>query len=338
MALDRVPWFVSTPGVQHSSEVARVLAHAATGGARGVSGSASALRVTQAASPNGTVSVASGVAVAPSNYPGDVGQSYIMRNITSTSVNVVATGSAAGRSDAVIIRVDDVARVGQAPSDPNNYDYTKLQVIQGVSANLKYAVDLNLPYPFVLLARIDIPKSTTVITNAMIKDMRTVVLGREERVVRTFDNFLGGNKQIMTTRQPYPVGQYFPKTSAAEDFSPIHTVRVPEWATEMEIRAEWLSVALKAGSGNGEMWVTYDTVVRNQPAYSTSAFRWSSEDTTQRQSWTVVDTVPVPAAVRGEDLLFALRANRITSTVAGEVWADAATGVVLDIRFLERAD
>lgn len=337
MALDPTPWFVSTPGAEHSSDVARVLAFAATGGRTGVVGSSGSLRVSALASPGAQVHVASGVAVAPSRYTGHAGQSYIMRNATATNVAIAPTTTSGGRTDAIIIRVDDVALTGQPPSDPTKYDYTKFQVIQGVSANLRYAVELNLNFPFVLLAKVTLPANTSAVTAAMVTDLRDLVLGREETVTRTYAQVPGDPKQLLTATNAYPHGQYFPIMGGDE--GAMHDILVPEWATEMEIRAEWMGVAMHALTGNGQVWVSYDLVRQNMPAYATQSFRWASSDTAGRQNWTAIDTVTVPKAYRGRVVRFALRANRTgASSSTKEIWTDAHSGLSLTIRFMERAD
>lgn len=335
MALDRTPWFVSTPGVHHSSEVARTVAYAATNGATGVAGS-SDFKVQAQGTPNGTVQVLPGVAVSESNYSGHKGQSYIMRNASSTNVTITPTTSTGGRTDAVIVRVDDIGLVGTMPENVNTYDYTKLEVIQGVSAGLKYKSELNLNYPFVLLAKITIPASTATITNAMITDLREVVNAREKTITLTHAQIIADGFHDLTATNAFPVGEYFPDYGGTAGADIAEWVRIPEWATSMTIRAEWLGVCLEKLSGNGQVWVTYDLVAQNNPANKTQYFQWSSEDTRQRQNWICMDTRNIPLAYRGKDVAFALRARK--DSTAGRVWMDARSGTTLTITFKELAD
>lgn len=333
MALDRTPWMVSTPGAQHSSEVARALAYSATQGATGVVGGGS-LKVTANSTPNNTVKVAPGVAPVVSNYPGHFGQSYILRNATATSVTIAPTSSAGGRTDAIIIRVDDAGLVGQTPADVNAYDYTKIQVVQGVPSGTKYNSDLSLTFPFVLLAKITIPASTSTITNAMITDLREVVNPREKVVSRDQPWFTETRVDMVGTGE-YPVGQYWPRTDSREDTA-IEMVRIPEWATRVEIEGNWLGVYVSAGTHVGHMWATMDSVIRNTPRDATQYYMWTAEDTTTRQNWFVRDTRAIPADMRGKDAYFSLRARKATST--GTVFMDRASGYTLRLRFQEAND
>lgn len=331
--LDPTPWLVSTPGAQHSAEVARTLAYSATQGATGVIG-ASSFRVAANATPNNNIRVYPGVACAVSKYPGHSGQSYIMRNATTTYVSIAPTSSAGSRTDAIIARVDDASLVGQAPADPNKYSYTKIEVIQGVPASLKYDVDLNLNYPFVLLAKITIPASTATITADMVTNLREVVNARETTVTRDQPRFTE-DQVYLTTTTPYPVGQYWPRTSLREDTA-IELVRIPEWATRVEIEAQWLGVAVGNGKYSGHCWTTMDTVVQNTPRFATQYYRWNAEDTGTRQNWFSRDTITIPESMRGKDAYFSLRACKSTNT--GSVYLDAGSGYTLRLRFQEQAD
>jgi len=331
--LDPVPWLVSTPGVQHSAEVARTLAYSATNGATGVIGSSS-FKVAQQGTPNNTVRVLPGVASVVSNYPGHSGQSYILRNATSTNVTIAPTSSAAGRTDAIIARVDDIGLVGQVPADVNSYNYTKIEVIQGVSAGLKYGMDLKLNYPFVLLAKITLPVSTATITSAMITDLREVVNPREKVISRDQPWFTESRVDMVGTGA-YPVGQYWPRTDSREDTA-IEMVRIPEWATRVEIEGNWLGVYVSAGTHAGNMWATMDSVIQNTPRDATQYYTWTAEDTATRQNWFVRDTRLIPADMRGKDAYFSLRARKASS--AGTVFMDRASGYTMRLRFQEAAD
>lgn len=325
MAVDNVPWFPSTPGVEVPSEVARVLAYAATSGERGVIGGSS-FRATAAATPNGTVVLAPGVGAIPSTYQGHSGQSYIVRGPTATSVPIAPTGSSGGRTDLIVVRVDDAALVGQTPGDLDTYEFAKPFVIQGGSENQAY--------PYVPIARVVVPASTATITNAMITDLREVVLAKERQVVRTYHLTDGQQTHIVSTAA-HPAGQPFPQTATYP--ASLRTVRVPPWATQMEIRAEWFSVAVIAGSRQGQVWCNFgltdgDNSGRIQPS------RWSADDETSgRQHLTAIDTVPIPANYRGRDLIFSPRARRYY-TPTQQTMMDASSAFALTVRFMERAD
>ena len=337
MAMDPTPWAPSTPGAVVSATTARILAFAATGGDIGVIGSSS-MRVRAQTVPNGTVTIAPGVATTVLGpYDPQPSESYVMHAPTPTTLQIPAAGSSGTRSMWVIAEVDDAGRTGQTPDDPVGYQYARFRVVDGM-AGLDQHSELTQANPFVLLAKIDLPANTGTVTNAHITDLRQVVNGRERLVTRAFADITRSATQTLTSDATYPTGQYFPRVGGAAG-NAVHTIRVPEWATRMEIRAEWLSVAVEKSGGNGHMWVTWDTVVKNDPAYYTQGFRWSSEDTTQRQNWVAVQEVPVHMSLRGRDVHFALRANRDPgSTAAGRCRMDIPSAMNLQVRFLERAD
>ncbi|MFF5793674.1 hypothetical protein ACFY5D_16635 [Paeniglutamicibacter sp. NPDC012692] len=338
--IDQTPWFVSSPNAQHSSEVARVMAYAGTGGKEGISAPGD-LKVTAQSVPNGTVRVAPGGGVMLSRYAGGTSQSYVGRNATTTNVAIAPTTSAGKRSDLVVLRVLDPAFEGQPPSDPTNFDYTRLTVIQGVAANTTDAAKLNLSYPAIALARIDIPASTGAITQAMIKDVRRVANPREESHVIARPSVMGDQGLTLTSKSAYPDGEWMPNFGGDSN-NGVHTLHVPSWATQLEIRAEWLGVRYNNKAGYGYYWVTFgpDATSAN-PSGKTQAFSWDADESASiyRSNWILHDQNGIPASWRGTDINFVLRANRRnTNAQAGTVSLDGLSGITLSVRFLETSD
>ncbi|WP_291280004.1 hypothetical protein [Galactobacter sp.] len=343
MAMDNVPWLVEEAGVAHPSSSARTLAWAATGGQRGVIGSAS-MAVVPTSVPGPNVMVKAGGAVIPSTYAGAKQETYIVRNRTATTLPIAATGSAGGRTDAIIARIDDTGMTGVHPDDVQAYDYAKVEVIQGVSAGVTDVDQLGLAYPAVLLAKVKLPASTGTVTAAMITDLRKIALAREETVQYPRPLVKGdntGNDLVLTSTQSYPKGEWWPNTGG-EDDDGLQYVDCPRWATRMQIRAEWLSVKMPKGSSWGSVWVSWGPGAGSStPTRSTQAFRWDADSaSSQRVTLTVVDEVYIPAALRGTRIAFVLRGNRMP--VANEIIAapflDAVSGINLEVRFLERPD
>lgn len=330
MALDTVPWMVGG-GAEHSPAVARTLAFMATNGATGI-GLPGDLRVSALTTPGGSVNVAPGAAVMLNRYPNAGQQSYIARNASTTAVTVSATGSGGGATRYVILRVSDPEFAGQPPVDPKVGPYTSLELVSSITG---------LAYPFVALAKIVQPANTAAITQAMITDIRAVANPRQSSVVVARPGVSSDAGLTLTAKTAYPKGETFPNYGGPTN-NGTHQIDVPEWATQMEIRAEWLSVRCAAQAGFGQMWVTFgpDGASANPTRY-TQAFGWDADESGSpyRTNFIIHDTQSIPAAWRGTTIPFMLRANRLnTNAQAGVVQMTATSGITLSVRFLERPD
>lgn len=219
MSWDSTPWFVGG-GAQHSPEIARLLAHAAVGGAEGVVGY-SDLKVTATPTPGSQVRVAPGAGLVRNRYSGAPSQTYVVRNTASHNRAIAATGSGGMRRDLVVARVGDPQYAGQPPANPAQHAYVDTHVITGVPAGTTSAAQLNLGYPAIALARIDIPASTATITNAMIVDLRKVANPKRERRMHVMAPVVSHNM---------PAGSFarWPNVAALN-------VEVPEWATRVDV-------------------------------------------------------------------------------------------------------
>lgn len=182
MGWDSVPWFVGG-GAQHSPEVARLLSYVAFGGAEGILGPGD-LKVQALAVPGSSVRVAPGACAILSRALGGAYQAYAGRMPTEDTVAIAATGSAGGRSDLIVARIEDPNLSGEpwgAPVDPAVGPYIFTRVIANVPATTTTVAELGLGYSAVALARVDIPASTATITDAMIVDLRKLARPRRER-------------------------------------------------------------------------------------------------------------------------------------------------------------
>ncbi|MGC0270815.1 hypothetical protein ACPROK_14740 [Glutamicibacter soli] len=330
MALDLTPWFVGG-GAQHSPEVARLLAYAATSGAEGIVEPAS-LAVKAHSTPNGTVAVRPGAALILNRYAGGTQQTYVLRNPSSTAVTIPATDSGGGRTDAIIARVLDPQYEGAAPSDPVTFNYARLERIASVPGNLSSINQLGLTYPAILLAKITIPASTGTITNGMITDLRDVAIPRVADMWRPRPNVVADRETLKAAGVD---GEYFPNAGGEQ------TISVPKWATRAQIRATWMGVRLEPGTNWGEIWAEFGPYLRaSTRKYSTQRYTWdgTASGGVTRQPWIVEDDVYVPADIRGTDQIFVMKARY---GAAGGAWTasiDGMSGVSLAIRFLEVAD
>lgn len=330
MATDPTPWFVGG-GAEHSPEVARLLAYAATSGAEGIV-EPSSLRVSAQSVPNGTVRALPGAALIRNRYAGGTQQTYALRNATSTDVAIPATGSSGGRTDLIVARVLDPQYEGQAPANPLTFQYARIERINGVPGGTKTAQELSLGYPAVALARVHLPPSTGTVTAGMITDLREVALPRFMDVRRPRPSVAASTELLIAAGVD---GEYFPNGGGEQ------WVDIPEWATRVQISATWMSIRYEAGANFGEMWAEFGPYKRpSTREYSTQRYFWDTNSTggTYRSNWIVEDDLYIPAALRGTNQCFVMKARHAVAGGAHKTSIDAMSGVCLSLRFLEVAD
>ena len=318
--MDSTPWFVGG-GAQHSPEVARAVAYAATGGAEGVV-EPGGLKVAPLAVPGTSVRVVAGSGILRNRYAGGGEQSYIVRAPVTENLAVTATGSAGGRSDLVVARVLDPQYEGSAPSNPVAFEYARLAIIQGVPASTTRASDLNLGYPAIELARIDLPASTGTVTAAMIKDLRRLARPRSLRVVE-----MGGPTQDIALTSPG--GVRWPSVAPS--------IEIPAWATHMSVVATIASVGYQNGSVAGTLATCAGAAGANQWRSSNTYYDLDVAPADSARTTLVVGGKgPIPAALRGSVQTFAIEGQRNAYTGAGALVTRAGTHVVFDVQFSEQ--
>jgi len=222
-------------GAQIPASMGRVLAFVASGGARGIAQPGD-LKVTALGTPTSKIQIEAGGAIIPSKYSGSQTQSYVVSETASSQLNVTATSSSGGRNDLVVLRVRDA----DFESGSTGAEFT---IIQGVadtvieSAGNASLYCKTLSYPAIPLAGLIIPKSTSTITSAMIRDLRS--LARPRQHVETQNLNCGVDATFNSTTQGYfPVGGDLKFLSW-----------VPEWATHVTFRLSLQNLeALNPGS------------------------------------------------------------------------------------------
>lgn len=314
MALDSTPWFVGG-GAQHSPEVARTLAYAGTNGAEGISGLGD-LKVEAQAVPNGTVRVAPGAGLVLNRYAGGGQQTYVMRNATQTDVPITATGSGGGRTDMVISRILDPQYEGTAPANPVTFQYSRLEVVQGVSASATTAAALNLGYPAIALARVTMPPSTATVTAGMITDLRKVANPRRERLLDTAYWTVAGNIDT--------VGYKYLGTSASFD--------VPTWATAAKVVITYSGLALFVGNTTGWLRGMFNNLEIRPTFFDEN---WLAAGSFQRTTYASAGEIIIPPAMRGNSYTVNLEGKRDSGP--GYLQVRGGTSVAIDIEFAEKA-
>ena len=317
MALETVALWVAN-GAEHSADLTRVLNYAATSGGNGVI-SAGDFQVKALPTPGGSVRVYPGAAVARNRYAGGSNQSYIIRNASSTDVAITPTGSGGGRTDYLIVRVDDPQFGGATPADPKTGPYTRFAVVSSVS---------NLAYPYVLLAKITIPASTATITQSMIDSgpaVREMANNRRKRNVRAY---AVPSSTTLTLTSFATGGEVF--------IDPwVQTFDIPDWATTLTIQTTVNGIQYLTGDVYGEFW---GVLTNAQGTVSTdrTVFDVTGGSGASRMSISAAAQVAVPAAMRGTTASFKVMGRKIgPSSGSATVLAKFGTNVVADLEFVE---
>jgi hypothetical protein len=330
MALDGVPWAIGD-AAEMSTEVLRTLAYAATAGSEGVLATGD-LKITALPAPAGAVRWAPGVAVIRNRSIVNSQQSYVARNPFGTAEitnAIAATGSGAGRSDLIVLRVED----GQYDPWQKYTNPTQIQfgpyvfprVISGVPNTTTRADQLGLPHSMLALARIDIPANTTAITNQMIADLRQVVVPRRQRRLFRVDmDASSGVREATSTSWTN-----WPGTAAAFD--------VPYWAGEMIVRINIDGIAVTGGSFGGAIRSIFSLF--NGPELGSTKLSPVIElnfDDGNRHSYEIADQIVIPASARGTTQYIYPQAARFVGVGGvGRLRAGDGTSVVYDIEMIE---
>lgn len=188
MSWDSVPWFVGG-GAQHSPEVARLLAYAATSGAEGIV-TPGDLKVVPLAVPGSSVRVLTGACLILNRNSAGAQQTYVARNPSEDVVGIAATGSTVGRTDLVVAQIKDPFLPGEPwadPSDVTKGPYIFTEVIPNVPTTAVVDAESAAAYlkargiSGLALAAVLLPRSTATVTATEIRDLRRLAQPRMHR-------------------------------------------------------------------------------------------------------------------------------------------------------------
>lgn len=319
MSFDPVPWFVGG-GAEHSPDVSRLLAYAATGGTAGIIAPTDLLPTTTPA-PTGNVRLMPGACVIPNTYAGVSQQSYMARASSVTDVPVPATGSAGGRHDLLVIRVDDPQFGGTVPTDRTVGPYVRAELISNVPAGT-VALPSYVTFPALVIARIDLPANTATVTSNLITDLRHVAQPRRER--------------SLLTKQP--VGNQSLNTSGDTVFTPFpseasRTIDIPSWATQAVIKGDLSGVYASLGQAQGYLRMRLGSLLGDGVFYDVDIPSGAGRS---RFTFTTGDTFTIPPAMRGTTVQIEVQGSRragMTSTLN----STPQSFVAIDVEFSERA-
>ena len=322
MAVDPVPYVVH--GARHSADVFRQAFHDSTGGGEGIS-TPTSFHVRQTATPSNQVRVRAGGAIILNSYQGGAGQSYAVRNMSDTFVDVPASDSTGSKSYYIIVRISDPQFAGPTPADPEVGPYVFMECVPQSAT---------ITDPHLKLASVVVPKSTATIVNSMITSMRGLAQPKMLTVNRSKPLNLDGVETLTSTT----TGERFPNQGGRQD------IFIPEWANRAIIEAEWLMINEPGGNAYGGCWVEWGPLKSGSSTereYATQHYRWNTNggNGSSRNLWKVTDDVPVPSAVRGTEQIFSMRARLThTSDNGARPQMDQHSGVIFKVTFLQEPD
>lgn len=234
MTFNFAPWAID--GARTSAGLARLASYASGGGRSGVIRPGD-LSVSALAVPGQGLRITSGGANILNGYLSDPDEAYVVSNPAEHTV-LAATmpPSVPGTSYylvCVVVGDPEFDQTGHpfmpsgalTPEDAIDYEYVRIVVIP-CSAGDDTFEDLGVSYPGYALARLEVPGSTTTITNAMITDLRELTKPRQELVLITGRNTETTHNLDTTTS---PGSAWYDWI----DFQP--AITIPAWATRMQI-------------------------------------------------------------------------------------------------------
>ncbi|SEE84086.1 hypothetical protein SAMN05216483_6739 [Streptomyces sp. 2131.1] len=321
MAWDSVPWFTEG-SAEHSSEVARLLAYAAFGGAQGVVGSGD-LAVKALSSPAAKIQVRPGACAIINRATGSTYQAYAGRLPATDTVNVAATGTSA-RSDLVVARIENPYSYGETwpnPSDPVVGPYIFTRIISGVAKTVTDVRQVRPNDSAITLGRIDIPANTSSITQSMIKDLRDMVSPRRDR--RLYTAFPGALSTLS-----YSDNKWHNWPSAAS-----WDIDVPSWATRAKLVVTFAGFRMTKSDVYARMQTKWGSTLLGQDTYIDD----DSGNNTRRSTIVLADNFAMSSALRGTTQTLSVQ-TYMYKTETGDVSVDVGTSIVADVEFVESPD
>lgn len=249
MPLEGVPLYIANDKARHGGAASRALIHASYSGVEGVL-SPTSLKIEEADTPDNFVTIRPGGYAAVARGVNQELQMYEGVALTGGQLTIPATDSSGGRSDLIVVQVEDPGDgTGQwsQPADPVNGPYEFIRRIPNVPPGTTSIHDLEGdigPRTAVDLARLDIPVSTGTIEQSMIVELR--------RLANPHRDYQQDSKRHSDTliETAQATGDKFPFPVENGEF----TVFVPEFATKMDARFDIITVTAESTASPANMW------------------------------------------------------------------------------------
>lgn len=317
MTWEGVPWMVD--GADHSAEVGRLLAYAATGGNEGVVATGDC-KVVASNIPDGNVHINSGGIVALNRFPGGGQQSYILRNVGDEVKALDPQGSGGVRYDLVAVIVEDPQYVGQPdPVDEATGPYLRTVVYKNVGVDVKTLAEVDPDQTGLALARVKFDASDGTITTGDITDLRRLAMPKSSRKAYPLAPPL--NQDLTSVAYVN-----WPNVEAS--------VEVPVWANTCTVLVNLSSVVKFDPEVVGFLRTRFGTQFGTPAGYDIDGSGGGS--TGQRMSFAVVGTFVVPPEVRGTIVGIGLQGNR-DATSGGKLSTWDGPMMLVDVSFEQSA-
>ncbi|WOX11464.1 hypothetical protein [Streptomyces sp. N50] len=297
-----------THGGTHAARAFRMMVRDLARGSQGVT-EGNDLKVSQLATPGAGTRVGDGSAVVRGAAWGQ--GSYTQYNVGDATVPVAPTGAGA-RSDLLVLRVEDPEYEGTR--DPEKDEIGYFHVVSNVSATTT-AVPSGMTA--VALARLDIPANTSVITTAMISDLRSIANPRRDR--RLYTAFPGSLSRLV-----YQDDKWHTWPGAAT-----WKVPVPSWAVTAKLVTTFAGLRMDSADVYARMQQVLGTVQGQDTAIDDD-----QGNNTRRSTIVLADSLTIPAALRGTTQTLYVQ-TYMSKSVTGNLGVDAATSLIADIEFTE---
>jgi len=253
------------------------------------------LKVSALAVPGIGIEIDEGVGIVLNGYQDDPNEVYVVNNPGVHTVQA-ADMPAANPSDksyivAIVVGDVDFNQAGHpwmpttlAPEDVADFEYVRPTLIE-VSAG---ATTLNVNYPALVVARIDIPASTTTITDEMIVNLGQLASPRQSQEIFIGSPWTGASPERIPSGSSY--GDW-----GTPQYNP--SVKVPSWATRAIVVCSINGVRLQDSSANvvGNIRtqlgsVTGQSVSFDIPANSAGSIRMNLQTADEYDVTTVAGT------------------------------------------------
>lgn len=333
MTFENAAWAID--GAIMSSALARREAYSSTGGEGVVL--ANDLKVTQLSTPGVGVQIAAGVARILNRYQATINEVYVASNPTSYIIPAgempASNPSAKAYILAVVIGDPEFSQVGHPwmlASDPPAGEETTFEYVRPTLIEVS-AGATSIPgaaYPYLALARINIPANTTTITNAMITDLRKLANPRQYQRMFASPGSAYGTVRYMAAGSSYgnwsgdSGGGYFPN------------IDVPVWAKRAVVsgRVNGATIVDADPSTAGNLRFQLGAVLGPDVSWNTAnvsgPYRLNLETAGEFDVTSVAGT-NVTLLIEGR------QTNPVGPTTPERIRLDSGSQVVFDVRFFE---